>query len=180
MESRSSIGYLKKTIEQIRRERAMQREGLRGDDEEGGLGGGAAAASEENDAEEKEHMKVRRQTFFISRDNRVKGVCEQIDPPLLLKFSLALNSRVSINTSLPKEYSYPSHLASLTISLFNYLSLCPCPSLCLSVCLSLSLFVGLFVQSMEREKATYSSACNQLREEKAAIEHIQKIMGAVR
>jgi hypothetical protein len=90
MESRSTIGYLKKTIEQIRRERAMQREGLRGDDdadEEGG--GGAAAASEENDGEEKEHMKVPRLFFLFSC---AKQSVWTDSPSYFLDISLALST----------------------------------------------------------------------------------------
>ena len=36
------------------------------------------------------------------------------------------------------------------------------------------------MEAMDKEKATYAAACGQLRDEKAAIEHIQKLMAAAR
>lgn len=78
MESRSTIGYLKKTIEAVRRERAMEREGL-------------ADGTEGADEEEQKH-----------------------------------------------------------------------------------------IESMGKEKTKYTEVCGKLRDEKAAIEHIQKLMTSVR
>jgi hypothetical protein len=99
MASRATIGYLKKTIEALRRERALANEGLLGDDDRSGSGDGGGDG-------------------YYGGGDAANGV------------------------------GAAEEAAAMA--------------------------------SMEREKATYAACCGCLRDEKAAIEHIQKLMEQAR